>query len=134
MKTFTVMEKQSAHAGRKTHPHAHHPMGPVQQAQQANISRILRSTGAQAKLTIGKPNDKYEQEADRVADQVMSMPDPRIQRQEENDEENELLVDISDSLDNIAETLRWMLNLMFATFTFAVCVGVVAIFFYLRLL
>ena len=34
----------------------------------------------QAKLTIGQPNDKYEQEADRVAEQVMSMPDPQIQR------------------------------------------------------
>lgn len=28
----------------------------------------------QTKLTIGKPNDKYEQEADRVADQVVSSP------------------------------------------------------------
>lgn len=33
----------------------------------------------QPKLTIGQPNDKYEQEADRVADEVMRMPDPRIQ-------------------------------------------------------
>jgi hypothetical protein len=65
----------------------------------------------QAKLTIGKPNDEYEQEADRVAEQVMSMPDtncpecapekeegiqakplseritPLVQRQEEDDEE-----------------------------------------------
>jgi len=39
------------------------------------IRRILRSTGARAKLTIGRPNDKYEQEADRVADQVMRMSD-----------------------------------------------------------
>lgn len=31
--------------------------------------------GVQAKLTIGQPNDPYEQEADRVAEQVMSMPD-----------------------------------------------------------
>jgi peptidoglycan hydrolase-like protein with peptidoglycan-binding domain len=30
----------------------------------------------QTKLTIGEPGDKYEQEADRVADQVMRMPDP----------------------------------------------------------
>ena len=29
-----------------------------------------------AKLTIGPVNDVYEQEADRVADQVMRMPDP----------------------------------------------------------
>ena len=34
----------------------------------------------QARLKIGQSNDKYEQEADRVAEQVMSMPDPRIQR------------------------------------------------------
>ena len=32
--------------------------------------------GVQAKLKIGQPNDKYEQEADRVADQVMRMPEP----------------------------------------------------------
>ena len=30
----------------------------------------------QRKLTIGRPNDRFEQEADRVADQVMRMPDP----------------------------------------------------------
>ncbi len=31
----------------------------------------------QPKLRIGQPNDKYEQEADRVADRVMSMPEPK---------------------------------------------------------
>jgi Domain of unknown function (DUF4157) len=34
----------------------------------------------QPKLKIGAPNDKYEQEADRVADQVMRMPEPTVQR------------------------------------------------------
>ena len=34
----------------------------------------------QAKLTVGPVGDKYEQEADRVAKQVMSMP---LQRQDE---------------------------------------------------
>lgn len=34
----------------------------------------------QAKLTIGQPNDQYEQEADRVAEQVMRMSEPKIQR------------------------------------------------------
>ncbi len=33
----------------------------------------------QAKLEIGQPGDKYEQEADRVADQVMRMPEPNVQ-------------------------------------------------------
>lgn len=65
--------------------------GPDVKAQQADIHNILRSTGAQAKLTIGQPNDKYEQEADRVADQVMAMPDPKLQRQPEGEEEEETL-------------------------------------------
>jgi peptidoglycan hydrolase-like protein with peptidoglycan-binding domain len=34
----------------------------------------------QAKFEIGQPGDKYEQEADRVAEQVMRMPEPKIQR------------------------------------------------------
>ena len=43
----------------------------------------------QPKLTIGQPGDKYEREADRVADLVTSMPDPRAQRQVEPEEEEE---------------------------------------------
>jgi hypothetical protein len=34
----------------------------------------------QRKLTISKPGDEYEHEADRVADQVMRMPDSQMQR------------------------------------------------------
>ncbi|WLE98055.1 MAG: hypothetical protein QTN59_04290 [Candidatus Electrothrix communis] len=34
----------------------------------------------QAKLKIGSPGDKYEQEADQVAEQVMRMPEPSIRR------------------------------------------------------
>ncbi|MBW4520182.1 MAG: DUF4157 domain-containing protein [Scytolyngbya sp. HA4215-MV1] len=43
--------------------------------------------GIQAKLTIGRPNNPYEQEADRVADQVMTMPAPAfsVQRQTDSD-------------------------------------------------
>jgi hypothetical protein len=146
MNSFAAKEKRSAPAVRKARPYVHHPMGPVQQAQQAamrkilrpdevqakpdneeeepvqtkriqrqmadmrgirpsifgyvgpeakvqqaEIHRILRSTGTQAKLTVGQPNDKYEQEANRVADQVMAMPDPRLQRQPEGEEEEETL-------------------------------------------
>jgi hypothetical protein len=40
-------------------------------------------------LTIDQPNDRYEREADRVADLVMRMPDPRLQRQVEPEEEEE---------------------------------------------
>jgi hypothetical protein len=34
----------------------------------------------QTKLTISQPNDRYEQEADRMADVVMRMPEPVIQQ------------------------------------------------------
>ncbi len=34
----------------------------------------------QASLKINAPHDKYEQEADRTAEQVMQMPQPRVQR------------------------------------------------------
>jgi Domain of unknown function (DUF4157) len=46
----------------------------------------------QAKLTVGAPNDGYEQEADRVAEQVMSMPDtkPAVQREGMPEEEEDL--------------------------------------------
>jgi hypothetical protein len=41
---------------------------------------------------IAQPGDMYEQEADRgVADQVMRMPEPGVQRQEEPEEEEETL-------------------------------------------
>ncbi len=45
----------------------------------------------QTKLTIGKPNDKYEKEADSIADQVMTMPDLKLQRQPEYEDEEEKL-------------------------------------------
>ncbi len=43
------------------------------------VQRLFKSGAIQAKLRIGQPNDIYEQEADRVAEQVMRMPEPAIQ-------------------------------------------------------
>jgi hypothetical protein len=40
-------------------------------------------------LKISQPNDKYEQEADRVADEVMRMPEPKVQRQVKPGDEKE---------------------------------------------
>jgi hypothetical protein len=40
-------------------------------------------------LRISEPNDRHEQEADRVADSVMRMPHPQLQRQVEPEEEEE---------------------------------------------
>lgn len=45
------------------------------------VLRLLRSGALQAKLTISRPDDIYEQEADRVADEVMRMPDAAVARQ-----------------------------------------------------
>lgn len=42
------------------------------------VERMLRSGTIQSKLSIGQPGDKYEKEADRVADAVMRMPEPEI--------------------------------------------------------
>jgi hypothetical protein len=38
------------------------------------VERLFKSGVIQAKLKIGQPNDIYEQEADRIADEVMQMP------------------------------------------------------------
>lgn len=45
----------------------------------------------QTKLKISEPGDQYEQEADRVADQVMRMPEPTTQQQMEPEEDEEAL-------------------------------------------
>lgn len=58
----------------------------TQATEQANES----AAPVQPKLTMGHPNDQYEQEADRVAEQVMSMAPPAtpdIQRQTEEEQE-----------------------------------------------
>ena len=47
---------------------------PIQQLQRAIGNRAV-GRRLQAKLEISQPHDVYEQEADRVADQVMRMPD-----------------------------------------------------------
>jgi hypothetical protein len=43
------------------------------------VQRLFKSGVIQAKLKIGQPNDIYEQEADRIADIVMRIPEPMIQ-------------------------------------------------------
>jgi hypothetical protein len=52
---------------------------------------IQRSAGPaiQAKLKIGRPGDEYEQEADRIADKVISMSGPVVQQQAIKEEEEE---------------------------------------------
>jgi len=51
------------------------------------------ATVVQPKLTVGSPDDRYEQEADRIADEVMRMPEPALQRQSVSPEFEEELED-----------------------------------------
>ena len=46
--------------------------------QRAALRQSLRSPSLQTKLKVGEFGDEYEQEADRIADQVMRMPDAEI--------------------------------------------------------
>ena len=63
----------------KVLPKFHRPKPPLQR-QDDRVVAIVRRSRLQPKLAIGAPNDRFEQEADRVADQVMRMPEPQLQR------------------------------------------------------
>ncbi len=61
-------------------PDANNGISGLQQAAgNLAVQHLFRNGAIQAKLTINQPGDKYEQEADMVAKQVMRMPDPRSQ-------------------------------------------------------
>ena len=63
--------------------------GSDQKNQRNETRQILHPSGIQAKLSVGQADDKYEQEADRVASQVMAMPNQKLNRQSNNEEEDE---------------------------------------------
>jgi Zn-dependent peptidase ImmA (M78 family) len=54
------------------------------------MQNFLKSSGIQPKLTVGQPNDIYEQEADCVAERIMSMPEPVVKHQENEEEEEQI--------------------------------------------
>ena len=59
------------------------------QRQVEEDEELPEDASVQAKLSVGKQGDKYEQEADNMAAQVMAMPEPTqtVQQQEEGEEE-----------------------------------------------
>jgi len=61
---------------------ARHTNDPSNDAMRSNAFTIAHRArlSIQPKLKINQPGDKYEQEADRVADQVMRMPEPTLLR------------------------------------------------------
>ena len=73
-----------------------HPANAGQRAALAKAGQAALGNQAflgvlQAKLTVNPPGDQYEQEADRVAKAIMTMPDQQLQRQAYPEEEEELL-------------------------------------------
>jgi len=56
----------------------------------------------QAKLSISQPGDAYEQEADRVADQVMRMPDPETRLPGGVESDSEYLPSVTGRRENCA--------------------------------
>jgi hypothetical protein len=78
-----------------------HPINGIQKArsllrlqqQYGNrfVQRVIYHQAIQTKFTIGKPGDAYEQEADQVAEWILNMPEPQVQRQPQDDEEEEAI-------------------------------------------
>ena len=71
------------------------------------VQRVI--AGIQAKLKVSEPGDIYEQEADRVADAVMRMPEPQVQQQTEPEEvfqAKELTSQTSESTLNIESRIN----------------------------
>ncbi|HWQ48747.1 MAG TPA: DUF4157 domain-containing protein [Methanosarcina sp.] len=64
------------------------------------VQRLIKSGALQAKLKISQPNDIYEQEADRVSEKVMRMPDPEIQKKQKCPLRNDALCK-EDKIDEI---------------------------------
>jgi hypothetical protein len=77
------VKKENLVSNTRKSDHSHSIRSPVDQVlylqrtigNQA-VQRLIKSGTLQAKLRIGQPGDK-EQEADRVAEQVMRMPEPQ---------------------------------------------------------
>jgi hypothetical protein len=55
------------------------------------VQRVIYQQAIQTKFTIGEPGDAYEQEADQVSERIMNMPEPQVQRQPQDDEEEEAI-------------------------------------------
>jgi Domain of unknown function (DUF4157) len=84
---FGVQQKAAATPASKTELWENYQRS-TQMTQKGSNPNLV---AIQAKLTIGQPGDKYEQEADSVADRVMAMSEPaQVQREELEEDEEEL--------------------------------------------
>jgi len=82
MHDHVVAEKQKTQVTQKTRPAASDDLElghPLLRAQNVignhGLLRLADGTPLQRRLEVGAPGDEYEREADRIADEVMAMPD-----------------------------------------------------------
>ena len=69
------------------------------------VQILIKSGALQAKLRIGQPNDIYEQEADRVAEQVMRMPNTALQRKcPKCDKDEKKILQVKELPEKVPET------------------------------
>ncbi len=75
---FNSLDKQSSSAipAQRTSLRRRRTEQPLLRHESSNQAQLQLLRSLQAKLTISTPGDKYEEEADRVANQVMRMPEP----------------------------------------------------------
>ena len=79
MKSLATKTKSTISGTRKTGVKRTSPIRSLNAATRAQVRDILRPHGLQPKLTIGRRDDRYEQEADAVADRVVAgLPVPEI--------------------------------------------------------
>ncbi|CCQ90441.1 hypothetical protein NITGR_290040 [Nitrospina gracilis 3/211] len=70
-----VRKKSTASSSKKNASIEYNPAAAV---QKKSLHRALKGDAGGNAVPVGPVSDKYEQEADRVADSVMRMPDPAV--------------------------------------------------------
>lgn len=78
MYAFASKRKLQPVTTQKSNASIVHRFARGRRADHSKVRNILQTTPIQAKLTVGSPNDKYEQEADRVSNHVMRMSDAEV--------------------------------------------------------
>jgi len=83
-KQKTNTQERGGFNGKNKQPILFSPTAEIMHLQNTFGNRAVGQV-LQAKLKINQPGDKYEREADRIAEMVMRMPEPQLQ----NDKDNE---------------------------------------------
>jgi hypothetical protein len=78
---FTALPTKSKPGPEGHAENTNEPVGDSIEAIQIPSPHMLNFAGIQTKLAISTPGDRFEREADTVADKVMSLPNPMLQRQ-----------------------------------------------------